>query len=311
MKARLSVVFVLLLAFATSALAQSPDFNVKKVGDNVYAAIGVDGGKAGSDAGFVVGDKGVLVVDTFTTPEAARALLDEIKKITPHPVRFVVNTHYHLDHTGGNAVFAEAGATIIAHQNLRGWVRTENLKFFGATPTDQQKARVAALVPPDETYDQSMDVFLGSRRVHLRYLPGHTGGDTVVFVPDANVVFGGDLVWQKHLPNLIDATTSAWIETLDHMLAAHPNATFVPGHGDVATVSDVKDFRNYLSTLRADIEKAKQEGKSGQALQDEVLPEIQAQYGTWGFFKNFAPRNIAQTEAEMNGTKQVPQPAGQ
>ena len=308
MKARFVAIFLLLSCAAT--LAQSPDFNIKKVGDNVYAAIGVDGGKAGSDAGFVVGDKGVLVVDTFTTPEAAHALLDEIKKVTPQPVRFVVNTHYHLDHTGGNAVFAEAGATIIAHQNLRGWVRTENLKFFGATPNDQQKARVAALVPPDETYDQAMDVYLGSRRVHLRFLPGHTGGDTVVFVPDANVVFGGDLVWQKHLPNLIDATTAAWIETLDRMLAAHPDATFVPGHGDVATVSDVKDFRNYLSTLRADIEKAKAAGKSGQALQDEVLPEIQAQYGTWGFFKNFAPRNITQTEAELAGTKKIPQPAG-
>jgi len=301
---------LILLLFAASAVAQSSDFNIKKVGDNVYAAIGVDGGKAGSDAGFIVGDKGVLVVDTFTTTEAARALLEEIKKVTPQPVRFVVNTHYHLDHTGGNAVFAEAGATIIAHQNLRGWVRTENLKFFGADPKPEQRARVEALVPPDETYDQAMDVYLGSRRVHLRYLPGHTGGDTVVFIPDANVVFGGDLVWQKHLPNLIDATTSAWIETLDRMLVAHPNATFVPGHGDVATPSDVKEFRNYLSTLRADIEKAKQAGKSGQALQDEVLPEIQAQYGTWGFFKNFAPRNITQTEAELAGTKKVPQPAG-
>ena len=304
-------VCVFLLALAGAALAQSPDFAIKKVGDNVYAAIGVDGGKAGSDAGFIVGDKGVLVVDTFTTVEAAKALLDEIKKVTPQPVRFVVNTHYHLDHTGGNAVFAEAGATIIAHQNLRGWVRTENMKFFGATPRPEQKARVEALVPPDETYDQAMDVFLGSRRVHLRYLPGHTGGDTVVFVPDANVVFGGDLIWQKHLPNLIDATTSAWIETLDRMLAAHPQATFVPGHGDVATPADVKDFRTYLATLRADIEKAKQSGKSGQALADEVLPEIQTQYGTWGFFKNFAPRNIAQTEAELSGTKKVPQPAGQ
>jgi cyclase len=310
MKSRRFAVVVLALACAT-AVAQSPDFAIKKVGDNVYAAIGVDGGKAGSNAGFIVGDKGVLVVDTFTTVDAARALLDEIKKVTPQPVRFVVNTHYHLDHTGGNAVFADAGATIIADQNLRGWVRTENLKFFGADPKPEQRARVEALVPPDETYDQSMDVYLGSRRVHLRYLPGHTGGDTVVFVPDANVVFGGDLVWQKHLPNLIDATTSAWVETLDHMLQAHPNATFVPGHGDVATSGDVKDFRNYLSTLRADIAKAKQDGKSGQALQDAVLPQIQAQYGTWGFFKNFAPRNITQTEAELKGTKKVPQAAGQ
>src|ERR1051325_1128480 len=111
-------IFILLSVFyAAAALAQSPDFAIKKVGENVYAAIGVDGGKAGSDAGFIVGDKGVLVVDTFTTVEAARALLDEIRKVTPQPVRFVVNTHYHLDHTGGNSVFAEAGAALLSPPN--------------------------------------------------------------------------------------------------------------------------------------------------------------------------------------------------
>ncbi len=66
-----------------------------------------------------------------------------------------------------------------------------------------------------------------------------------------------------------------------------------------------------LAADPVDVAKAKQEGKSGQALQDEVLPELQAQYGSWGFFKNFAPRNIAQTEAELSGTKRVPQPAGE
>src|SRR5690348_16485877 len=150
MKVRLSFVLVCVF-YAAVALAQSPDFVVKKVGENVYAAIGVDGGKAGSNAGFIVGDKGVLVVDTFTTTEAAQALLAEIRKVTNQPVRFVVNTHYHLDHTGGNAVFADAGATILAQRNLRGWLRTENLKFFGPNPKPEQKAMVEALVLPDET----------------------------------------------------------------------------------------------------------------------------------------------------------------
>lgn len=301
----LCVFFFSALAFA----ADAPDFTVKKLADGVYAAISGDGSKAGSNAGFVVGTNGVVVIDTFVNVAPARDLLAEIRKITSLPIRFVVNTHYHLDHTGGNAVFAEAGATILAQRNLRGWLRTENLKFFGATPKPEDKARVEALVLPDMVYTDAVDIYLGSRLIQVRYMLGHTGGDSVVTVPDANVVFGGDLVWQKHLPNLIDATTSDWVKTLETLLADHPSATFVSGHGDVATPEDVRDFHDYLVTLRDDVGKAQAAGKSGQDLVDTVLPQLQDKYGSWGFFKPFSTRNIQQTAAELAGTKKVPVPA--
>src|SRR5262249_39771240 len=152
--------------------AQTPDFTVKKLADGVYAAISGDGSKAGSNAGsnagFVVGTNGVVVIDTFVSPAPARDLLAEIRKVTNLPIRFVVNTHYHLDHTGGNAVFAEAGAAILAHRNLRGWLRTENLKFFGATPKPEDKQRVESLVLPDEVYSDAVDIYLGSRLIQVR-----------------------------------------------------------------------------------------------------------------------------------------------
>jgi cyclase len=220
----------------------------------------------------------------------------------------VINTHYHLDHTGGNAVFAEAGAAIVAQRNLRGWLRTENLKFFGPNPKPEDKARVEALILPDEVYSDALDIYLGSRLIQVRYMLGHTGGDSVVMVPDAYVVFGGDLIWQKHLPNLIDATTSDWVKTLEKLLADHPSATFVSGHGDVATPDDVRDFRDYLVTLRDDIAKAQAAGKSGQELVDTVSGQLKDKYGQWGFAR-FMPRNIEQTAAELSGTKKVPVPA--
>jgi cyclase len=250
----------------------------------------------------------VVVVDTFEAVAPAEKLLTEIQKLTRLPVRYVVNTHYHLDHTGGNAVFQKAGATILAQRNLRGWLRTENMKFFGADPKPEAKARVEALVEPDMVYTDAVEIFLGNRVVQVRYMLGHTGGDSVVTVPDANVVFGGDLVWQKHLPNLIDATTDAWVKTLDELLTQHPSATFVSGHGDVATVDDVRDFHDYLVTLRAAVAKAQGEGKSGQELMNAVLPQLQDKYGTWGFFKGFSTRNIQQTAAELKGEKKVPIP---
>ena len=123
-------------------------------------------------------------------------------------------------------------------------------------------------------------------------------------------VFGGDLVWQKHLPNLIDATTSDWTKTLEKLLAEHPSATFVSGHGDVASADDVRDFHDYLVTLRDDITKAQSAGKSGDDLVNIVLPQLQEKYGSWGFFKAFSTRNIQQTAAELTGNKKVPVPAG-
>jgi glyoxylase-like metal-dependent hydrolase (beta-lactamase superfamily II) len=289
------------LAFAQDA----PDFTVKKIGEGVYAAVSRDGSKSGSNAGFVVGSNGVLVVDTFVNPASARDLLAEIRKVTNLPIRFVVNTHYHLDHTGGNSVFAEAGATILAQRNLRGWLRSENMKFFGATPKPEDKARVESLALPDMIYTDAVDIFLGSRKVEVRYMLGHTGGDSVVIVPDANVVFGGDLIWQKHLPNLIDATTADWVKTLEKLLADHNSATFVSGHGDVATPQDVRDFHDYLVSLRDFIGKAQAAGKSGQDLVDSVSAQVKEKFGSWGF-QRFMPLNIQQTAAELAGTKKVP-----
>jgi cyclase len=300
--------FLPLVAFSWSApAAENSDFTVKRLAKGVYAATSPDGSKAGSNAGFIVGSNGVVVVDTFVDPAPARELLAEIRKVTNLPIRFVVNTHYHLDHTGGNAVFAEAGASILAHRNVRIWLRTENLKFFGPNPKPESKARVEALTLPDEVYTDAVDIYLGSRLVQVRYMLGHTGGDSVVIVPDANVVFGGDLIWQKHFPNLIDATTGDWIKTIEKLLADHPSATFVSGHGDVATGEDVRDFHDYLVALREDIAQAQAGGKSGQELVDAVSAQLKEKYGQWGF-QQFIPRNIQQTAAELKGEKRVPAP---
>jgi len=165
---------------------------------------------------------------------------------------------------------------------------------------------VEALALPDMVYSDAVDIYLGSRLIQVRYMLGHTGGDSVVVVPDANVVFGGDLIWQHHLPNLIDASTQPWIQTLDELLAEHASATFVSGHGDVATAADVRDFRDYLNTLRVDVGKAQTGGKSGQELVDAVSAELKEKYGQWGFFTNFINRNIQQTADELAGKKRIP-----
>ncbi len=284
-------------------------FELKKIGEGVYAAISPGESKAGANAGFVIGDDSVAVIDTFEDAAAAKVLLEEIRKITKLPVRFVVNTHYHLDHVAGNGVFAETGAVVVAHRNVREWIHTENLKFFSAKITPEQKKLVESLAAPSVVYSDSLDLYLGSRHLVLRFFPGHTGGDTVVEIPDAHAVFCGDLFWRRTLPNLIDASTEKWIETLDKFQSIAPGVAFVPGHGDVGNAADVKDFRGYLIELRTAVAVAQSEGKSGADVVEAVLPDLQAKYGTWDFFKYFAKGNIADTAKELKGEKRVPTPA--
>jgi len=320
MKGRLFLPSILLLCVSGAPSAQDaadPAFTLKQVGPNVWAAISNPKSKApaGANTGFVIGDDGVAVIDTSASAdadgnfgiEAAKDLLAAIRTLTKLPVRFVINTHYHLDHVGANAVFVDAGAIVLAHRNVRGWVHSENLRMFGRDIKPQQKTFIEALVPPTVTYDQPVDLYLGSRAIRVRSFPGHTGGDSVVLIPDAMVVFAGDLFWRNMLPNLIDASTQPWIDTLDTLAKDEPDATFVPGHGDVGNAHDVMAFREYLATLRKLVSDAQAMRKSGEALADAVMPALSDKYSRWDYFKYLARLNILETDAELSGKKRIPQ----
>jgi cyclase len=310
----LACMFVLCAMNADGGQQSSPLFTLKQVGRNVWAAIEPQGQ---SNAGFVIGDGAVAVIDTFVSVDssgnfgsqaAAKQMLDEIRKLTKDPIKFVINTHYHLDHVAGNGVFVESGAAVLAQRNVRDWIRTENLKLFGNDIKPEQKAFIEALDAPVVTYDEALDLYLGSRKIQVRSFPGHTGGDSVVLVPDAKTIFGGDLFWRNTLPNLMDSSTKSWIDTLDTLLRDLPGYTFVSGHGDVGDVQDVAAFRDYLGTLRRLVTDSQAQGRSGEMLVKAVVPNLAAKYGQWDFFNYLAERNVVDVEAELIGTKRIPQP---
>lgn len=310
----ISAALALPLTIPTFARPQTADtstglhFTLKPLGHDVFAAIDDAKGEAGANAGFVIGDDGVAVIDSFENVESAQQLLAEIRKLTRLPVKFVINTHYHLDHTAGNRVFQDAGAVVLAQRNVRTWIHTENLKFFGKNIKPEQKKFVEDLAAPEVVYDSYITLFLGNRRIDVKVFPGHTGGDSVVYISDASAVFTGDLFWRNTLPNLIDATTSDWVNTLSTLASKHPTAIFVPGHGDVGNVTDVNAFRTYLSDLREMVGPPVKEGKTGDDLVNAVLPHLTEKYGQWNFFKYFAKPDILATGSELRGDKKVPQP---
>ena len=285
-------------------------FVLKQVGPGVYAAIDGPEHKAGSNAGFVIGDDGVLVIDSFFTIDAARALVAEIRRLTPKPIRYVVNTHYHADHTGGDQALRDAGAVVIAHRNVRGWVRTNNINLFGDRITPELKGRIAALPLPDLTTDKDLIVWLGSRKVVVRTVLGHTGGDLVVSVPDARVLFCGDMLWRKVAPNLIDGSVKEWAAT-DAGFLATPDATrvhYVPGHGDVADVKDVEEFRGYLLDVQRLVTEGRQAGLKDDALTQSVALKLKALHPDWAISDRAAAAEIRYMSEELSGTKRRPIP---
>src|SRR3569832_1042731 len=284
----------LALAFSLSGVASAqpaPEakalpFALKQIGPGVYAAIDGPEGKSGSNAGFVIGDDGVLVVDSFWDPNSTRAQIAEIRKLTPKPIRWVVNTHYHLDHTGGDAVLKEAGAEIIAHRNVRTWIHSGNIHLLGGDKiTPAFKAQVDALVTPDLVTDKDLTVWLGGRRVDIRTVEGHTGGDLAISIPDAKVLFCGDMLWRRFPPNIIDGTVPKWI-------------------------ASVKGFDGYLSDLTAIVKAKRAKGLKGDDLVKAALPELKAKYKDWPYLDRSAPREIRYMEQELAGTKVKPVPAG-
>src|SRR5258708_17952110 len=137
---------VLLCPIGASTPAQSKhedDFQLVKVADGVYGAIARPGGLASGNAGFVIGDEGVLIFDTFFTPAALEELIVEIQTLTKLPIKFAVNSHYHLDHTGGNQVLIARGVPIFSHDNVLQWQTTKNKRFLPA-PEDLQDRRADA-----------------------------------------------------------------------------------------------------------------------------------------------------------------------
>ena len=310
----LRVVSVSVFLLSVTCARPAPDsveraFRLQQVGPNAWAAIDNWQAKApaSANAGFVIGDDGVAVIDTLGNEDAARQLLAEIRRLTELPVKFVINTHYHLDHVAGNRVFVDAGAVVLAHRNVRNWIRTENLRLLGKDLTPQWKTTIEAFLAPHVVYQEAMSLYLGSREIRLLSLPGHTGGDSVVVVPDAKVAFAGDLFWRNIVPNMMDGSTKPWIDTLDILVKSNAAHTFVSGHGEVGNAEDVAAFRGYLETLLTLVTAAQAQGRSGNALLDAVLPALAERYGQWDFFKGLAERSITDMDAELSGKKRIPE----
>jgi len=209
-----------------------------------------------SNAGFVVTDDGVLVVDALGSPALAVELLAEIRRVTPQPVRFVVVTHYHADHIYGLQAFKDAGAVIVAHSAGRDYLNSDTaqqrLQASRADLAPWVDAQTR-LVPADRWLDgDETRLRMGSYDILIRRVgPAHTPEDLVVFVPQLGVLFSGDLFFRGRIPFVGQADSRLWIASLERLMEFRPRIV-IPGHGPVSTdpMADLQLTRDYLLHLR-------------------------------------------------------------
>ena len=208
-----------------------------------------------SNAGFVVTDEGVVVVDALGSPALAEELIAEIRRITPQPIRYVIVTHYHADHIYGLQAFKAAGATIVAHRAGRDYLGSDTARLrLEASRRDlfpwiDEKTQVLGA---DRWVDEDTTLRLGGHDFQLRHVgPAHTTEDLAVFVPQRGVLFAGDLVFQGRIPFVGQADSRQWIASLTQLLAIKARVV-VPGHGPVSTdpAADLTLTRDYLLHLR-------------------------------------------------------------
>jgi glyoxylase-like metal-dependent hydrolase (beta-lactamase superfamily II) len=273
-------VFLVLLLLAGFATAQRGDFSkveikVTKVADGIYMLAG-----AGGNIGVSVGEDGVVVIDDEFAPLAPK-IQAALKGITDKPVRFLINTHYHGDHTGGNQGMAQAGATIIAHDNVR--ERLANGTEIKAMKSKTPPAPKDAL--PIITFNDKLTVHLNGEDIRAIHFPaGHTDGDSVILFPKANVVHMGDDFVTYGFP-FVDiengGSVSGMIAGCEKVLASVPaDAKFIPGHGPLSTADDVRKFVQMLKETRAIVADAAKKGMtSDQMKQQKILVAYQKYSG--------------------------------
>jgi glyoxylase-like metal-dependent hydrolase (beta-lactamase superfamily II) len=301
-------------------------FTVHKLTDrlSVIAPSGPDMSQVGGNITLFTTDEGVLVIDNNyywqrrngQNVELAEAVVAEIKKLTKQPIRFVINTHHHGDHAGGNPVFARF-ATIYAQKNVRprlisgyqaaaktapGAVAEAQQELTSAkTANDKQRiaqaeeqlaiARMNLRIAqsfdplkagPTVTYDGELIFHMGGEEIHLSHpARAHTDGDTLVHFKNANIAVWGDAFVNNWVP-VIDvgagASTLEWLQFIDRGIQlVGEGATMVPGHGAIAKASDIRRLRLYFTNMQASVRKAIAAGKTREQAMDEITVPAYAQ----------------------------------
>ncbi|CAN7417082.1 MULTISPECIES: MBL fold metallo-hydrolase [unclassified Variovorax] len=294
------------VSFASASDTREQKPQVRELAPNVYGYIS----DFDPNCGFIVGDEHVVLIDTRPTPRMARDFLADIRRVTGKPIKFIVLTHYHAVRVMGASAFDEVQA-IIASRGTLDWVRERGQADF-----DSEVGRfprlfagveeIPGLTVPSMSFEGEMSLWLGAREVRLMCLGrGHSGGDTVAWLPDCGVLFSGDVVENRCGVYAGDAYIQDWAGTLDAVAALEP-AVLVPGRGAVlqgaaACAEAIALTKAFLSTLLASVRSGIDAGESLRGCFERAEEAMKPRFGDWPVFQHVLPFDVSRAYDELRG----------
>ena len=252
---RVSVVIILFFTISLSAQKREVKIIPTKITDNIYMLEG-----QGGNIGLFIGKDGVFMIDDQFAPLTPK-ILSAIKKITDKPVSYLVNTHWHGDHTGGNANMQKEGAVIVSHENVRKRMSVDQIV------RGRKKAASPKEALPVITFTKDMMFFLNGEDILVSHIHNaHTDGDALVYFTNSNVLHVGDAYFQKGFPYIdVDSGGSidGYIKGIEKMIALSDDKTvIIPGHGNLSSKKELGVYLNMLKMLRKTIAKKIKDGKT-------------------------------------------------
>jgi glyoxylase-like metal-dependent hydrolase (beta-lactamase superfamily II) len=291
--------------FASTGDMAEKKITFAEIGRGLYAFTA----EGDPNSGVIVGDDGVIVIDAQATPVMAQLVIDRVRQVTDKPIKYVVLSHYHAVRVLGASAYkaqevigSEKCRAMIAERGQEDW-DSEYGRFprlFRAAET------IPGLTWPTVTFKERMTLYLGQRRVELRFIGrAHTAGDIVAYVPDANVVFSGDIVEYKSACYCGDGHFTDWLATLSRLDRVKADA-LVPGRGDalvgVDTVTEgIALTRDFLRDLYEPVRRRAARGAPLKECFDAATAAMRPKYGSWPIFEHCQPFNVSRAWDEAQG----------
>jgi cyclase len=277
-----------------------------ELADGVFAYVQEGGGLCVANAGLLVGPESCIVIDALFAAAMTRAFREQIRRVTDKPVRLLINTHHHVDHTLGNALFPEA--QIVSHANAR-----REQQRVGVGVLELLRPRIPELVAEvegvqprlaDLTFDGELTLHLpvrqagvDGRTIRLAHLgPAHTIGDALVLLPEERLVFAGDVAFHYITPLAFEGHIGGWVEVCDQVDAMAID-TIVPGHGPLGGKAELREMRGYLHSIR---EQARAAFAAGRSAEEATQAIDLGEYASWAEPERL-PLNVGRLYQEFRG----------